>query len=500
MANYLDSKGVQTLWDAVKDADKAIKNTLEAKVKGIALEYSPSDKKIYLKDGQETQSTIDVADFIKDGMLKEVSIYEASSSNPITYNGETYVNGEKFLRFLWNGDAENLVNLVKLDEIAPVYEESSSIAIDGNNKLHVKEVGASLTKTTEAIPVAGGPLADLLNKAGITQIDANTDMQALLFQLLCKELWPEDPKFNDGSITTTISIPSLSLNGSQSSSTQIVEAGSIVPIGKTTISAASTTYSRRGWIDVDYGYATELNGDKIDSSTINATIEAGPALNDVEYTLTRTYTGFVNAANSTENATSSVNASSVVLEQKSMKVTDGECSVTASVTGPNASITFAEMPAYYICSNTGKTSDEQVLEAKSRIVMDSTAPSNSVTRKIKGVRYAYAGTIANGASNFQATSDGVRGLTRGAYDSKSMTSVTGPANCKQVVIAFPSSWGSLTKVSDNGAFGTDITGNFNMQEVEVEGANNYTTVTYKVYVFTPDAVLTNAVDYTITIA
>ena len=194
MAKYLDESGVQTLWTAVKKADTTIKNSLETKIGGLTLEYSVDSKEIHLKgsDGK-VQSTIDVTSFVKDGMLKSVTVLTASSSSPVSYKGETYSNGEKFLRFEWNADSDDAglkVNILKMDEIAPVYSGSSSIDIDVDNKLHVKEVGTTLTKTTASIPVAGGPLADPLNNAGITEINQGTDMQSLLFQLLCKVLWP----------------------------------------------------------------------------------------------------------------------------------------------------------------------------------------------------------------------------------------------------------------------------------------------------------------------
>lgn len=497
MAKYLDSTGVQTLWAAVKSADTAVKSTLAAEINGLKLEYSPDNKEIYLKDKDGVaQSTINVADFIKDGMLKSVTVLEASADSPIEYKGETYVDGEKFLRFEWNADADDAVakvNIIKMDEIAPVYEGSSSIAIDGNNKLHVKEVGTAQTKTTASIPVAGGPLADLLNAAGITEIDANTDMQSLLFQLLCKVLWPEDPKFNDGSISVSINKPTFSL-GSENST---VEVGTKVVVGATTISAATMSVENRGWVDVDYGYATALDGEKVDATSINASVKTAAALSSDNYTLTRTYTGFVDAANKTENATASVNADDVKLNATEVMVQEGECTVTATVSGPSSSITFDSMPLYYACSNTGTTSEEHTLEAKGEATKTSSKASNNRSRKVTGARYAYSGAVA---SNFQVTSAGVRALTKGTYSKGSMTSVKAAGGNTQVIIAFPATWGSLTKVIDNGNMFANITDAFTLHEnVMVEGANQYTPANYKVYVYTSDVVL-GEIDYSITIA
>ena len=497
MAKYLDESGVQTLWTAVKKADTTIKNSLETKIGGLTLEYSVDSKEIHLKGSDGTvQSTIDVTSFVKDGMLKSVTVLTASLDSPVSYKGKTYSNGEKFLRFEWNADSDDVelkVNILKMDEIAPVYSGSSSIDIDVDNKLHVKEVGTTLTKTTASIPVAGGPLADLLNNAGITEINEGTDIQSLLFQLLCKVLWPEDPKFNDGSISVSISKPSFTL-GSENTT---VEVGTKVIAGTTTISTATMSTTNRGWVDVDYGYATELNGEKVNSTSINATIKTDAALSADNYTLSRTYSGFVNAASKNETAEASTTAASVQLNPVEVMVAEGECTVTATVGGPSASITFNATPQYCACSNTGETSNEHILEAKAEATKTSAKATNSVTKKVTGARYSYVGAVAG---NFQATSAGVRELTKKANSKSATNSVTAGANMTQVIIAFPTSWGSLKQVKDNNSLGAVITDNFVLTDnVMVEGANGYTAAAYKVYVYTSDVRL-GAIDYTVTIS
>lgn len=73
-----------------------------------------------------------------------------------------------------------------------------------------------------------------------------------------------------------------------------------------------------------------------------------------------------------------------------------------------------------------------------------------------------------------------------------------PAGCKQVVIAYPATVRDINLVADKGAFGTDIKGSFVKQSVDVEGANGYTAIEYKVYVYTPAAAL-GANTYNVTI-
>lgn len=498
MAKYLDSTGVQTLWNAVKNEDSRIQSTLSNAIDGLKLEYS--DKEIKLLDLQgNTKSTIDVSDFIKDGMLDKVEVMEASTLNPISYKEETYTNGEKFLKFTWNTDGGSKVNVFKMDEITPVYSGSSSITITGDNAIVVKEVKANQTKTAEAIPVAGGPLANLLNNAGITEIDANTDMQSLLFQLLCKEIWPESADFSEGSVSVSFSQPSFSL-GSENTT---VEVGTEVTVGKATISAASTSATTRGWSGLDYGYSIADDNSKDSSDTFaNATVKTAAALSADNYTMSRSFSGFVNSANLSSSATASTDASAVSLDAMDVMVGEGACTVTVSATCPGASVTYNEIPERYACSNLGKTHNAQgevylKLDTKAEALKTCGSVSKSRERKLTGARYSYVGAVAG---NFQATSAGVRALTKKASTKGATNSVTAGENMTQVIIAFPSSWGKLQQVKDNNSLGAVITDNFVLTDnVMVEGANGYTAAAYKVYVYTSDVKL-GAIDYTVSIS
>lgn len=70
----------------------------------------------------------------------------------------------------------------------------------------------------------------------------------------------------------------------------------------------------------------------------------------------------------------------------------------------------------------------------------------------------------------------------------------------QVVIAFPTNINkTLSAVLDAGAFGTDIVGKFEKSEVDVEGVNGHTAISYDVWVYSPSTAL-GANTYTVTIA
>ena len=82
MAKYLDSTGVQTLWNAVKSEDSRIQSTLSNAIDGLKLEYSGKEIKLLDLQGN-TKSTIDVSDFIKDGMLEKVETVLVDDNNPV---------------------------------------------------------------------------------------------------------------------------------------------------------------------------------------------------------------------------------------------------------------------------------------------------------------------------------------------------------------------------------------------------------------------------------
>lgn len=247
---------------------------------------------------------------------------------------------------------------------------------DGTYKLIVADTTETV-KTTDEILVAGGPLADLLNKAGINSISPDTSMQDLFISLFTKELWPTNLVFKEGTVSAVIAAPSFTL-----SSTNLVEVGATVTIGKTTLSAATMSTTARTYSGFTYGYSSTNDNTK-DSSNTTITVNASnAALNSVNYTMKRTTNGSV------ENATANTNPAQVTLDSKTFKAIEGTNTVKVDITGPTANATFTSMPVYYACSNLGKTSEEHKSVAKDTITKTSSTPSNSKTLNVTGV-YPY---------------------------------------------------------------------------------------------------------------
>lgn len=339
-------------------------------------------------DGGKGKHLADIANSLPDNVIREVADFTTDGST-VTFNYEYDVKQESGL---FDGDAQgsktipsattsnagvmSATDKVKVDKIVTDGDGNKYLTDNGNYQELIEDTTETI-KTTDAIPVAGGPLADLLNKAGINSISPDTSMQDLFVSLFTKELWPTNLVFKEGTVSAAIAAPSFTL-----SSTNLVEVGATVTIGKTTLSAATMSTTARTYSGFTYGYSSTNDNTK-DSSNTTITVNASnAALNSVNYTMKRTTNGSV------ENATANTNPAQVTLDSKTFKAIEGTNTVKVDITGPTANATFASMPVYYACSNLGKTSEEHKSVAKDTITKTSSTPSNSKTLNVTGV-YPY---------------------------------------------------------------------------------------------------------------
>lgn len=339
-------------------------------------------------DGGKGKHLADIANSLPDNVIREVADFTTDGST-VTFNYEYDVKQESGL---FDGDAQgsktipsattsnagvmSATDKVKVDKIVTDGDGNKYLTDNGNYQELIEDTTETV-KTTDAIPVAGGPLADLLNKAGINSISPDTSMQDLFVSLFTKELWPTNLVFKEGTVSAAITAPSFTL-----SSTNLVEVGATVTIGKTTLSAATMSTTARTYSGFTYGYSSTNDNTK-DSSNTTITVNASNvALNSVNYTMKRTTNGSV------ENATANTNHAQVTLDSKTFKAIEGTNTVKVDITGPTANATFASMPVYYACSNLGKTNEEHKTEPKDTTTKTSTIPSNSKTLNVTGV-YPY---------------------------------------------------------------------------------------------------------------
>lgn len=339
-------------------------------------------------DGDKGKHLADIANSLPDNVIREVADFTTDGST-VTFNYEYDVKQESGL---FDGDAQgsktipsattsnagvmSATDKVKVDKIVTDGDGNKYLTDNGNYQELIEDTTETI-KTTDAIPVAGGPLADLLNKAGINSISPDTSMQDLFVSLFTKELWPTNLVFKEGTVSAAIAAPSFTL-----SNTGLVEVGATVTIGKTTLSAATMSTTARTYSGFTYGYSSSNDNTK-DSSNTTITVNASNvALNSVNYTMKRTTNGSV------ENATANTNHAQVTLDSKTFKAIEGTNTVKVDITGPTANATFASMPVYYACSNLGKTNEEHKTEPKDTTTKTSTIPSNSKTLNVTGV-YPY---------------------------------------------------------------------------------------------------------------
>ena len=339
-------------------------------------------------DGGKGKHLADIANSLPDNVIREVADFTTDGST-VTFNYEYDVKQESGL---FDGDAQgsktipsattsnagvmSATDKVKVDKIVTDGDGNKYLTDNGNYQELIEDTTETI-KTTDAIPVAGGPLADLLNKAGINSISPDTSMQDLFVSLFTKELWPTNLVFKEGTVSAAIAAPSFTL-----SNAGLVEVGATVTIGKTTLSVATMSTTARTYSGFTYGYSSTNDNTK-DSSNTTITVNASnAALNSVNYTMKRTTNGSV------ENATANTNPAQVTLDSKTFKAIEGTNTVKVDITGPTANATFASMPVYYACSNLGKTSEEHKSVAKDTITKTSSTPSNSKTLNVTGV-YPY---------------------------------------------------------------------------------------------------------------
>ena len=339
-------------------------------------------------DGGKGKHLADIANSLPDNVIRKVADFTTDGST-VTFNYEYDVKQESGL---FDGDAQgsktipsattsnagvmSATDKVKVDKIVTDGDGNKYLTDNGNYQELIEDTTETI-KTTDAIPVAGGPLADLLNKAGINSISPDTSMQDLFVSLFTKESWPTNLAFKEGTVSAAITAPSFTL-----SSTNLVEVGATVTIGKTTLSVATMSTTARTYSGFTYGYSSTNDNTK-DSSNTTITVNASnAALNSVNYTMKRTTNGSV------ENATANTNPAQVTLDSKTFKAIEGTNTVKVDITGPTANATFASMPVYYACSNLGKTSEEHKSVAKDTITKTSSTPSNSKTLNVTGV-YPY---------------------------------------------------------------------------------------------------------------
>lgn len=455
---YLGLDGVRHLWTAITDHDKDTLDAAKKAIKDLALSYDSANKKIILSGtGAENEVSIDATAFIKDGVLDSVQVITAGED----LNIDGVADGEKFIEFTWNADSGKTTSLLPVSDFAKAYMGSDSIDITNSNEIVVKSVDTNKTKVTEDIPVAGGPLADLLLAKGITSINAGTDMQALLFSLFCEVLYPESTTPTDGTFKSTIAAPVFTLkdkNGNNATSSK-VEVGTEYTLSQVYIPSeavpAVNTYPKVSGFT--YGYSAADDNSKDSSDTVvTGTANGDPTLTSTNYTMKIDYTNFKYANDSTVNPnqdaadidiTADADYSKVVYAGAKLAAVNGDNTVKVSITGPEAQGSFNAIEPHYACTNTGKTNDgtkpyyvSPKLDAKDNVKSGKASNSKTITVKA-GYKYFIGCYSDEVFANKVYTSESLRETDVKKSDFMNGTTIsyeiTVPAGTKGMYIAIP---------------------------------------------------------------
>ena len=453
------------------------------------VKYEDGFIKLYDADGAAIGKGFDASPFIVDGMIDTVDFVTDEQGNATTT-----------LRFTFNidsADSDNNKKVIDVDfaKYVDVYKgDNTSIVLDSASKtFSVNEVAATKTKTVESIPVAGGPLAKLFEKAGIdvSDIAAGSSVEDVLFSLLCKELWAQTLTFSEGTVASSIAQPSFTLENSG----KTVEVGTKCTLSEITMSAATPSVSKnRTYSGFTYGYsAANDNAQDSTDTSITAGIDVAAALNAGNYTMSRDYTQFNGATD--DAATANADASQVKLDGAELTVSYvGSNSVKVTVGGPTASATFAAMPVYYACSNLKKTKDavkdsegQYKSDAKDAKKVTSSAASNSKTLTVTGARAYWTGSVKTAMTEFTSATVRAAGESEDNHLTKALgtnvpATVTATGGDAQVVIATQK---EITEVFSKNQIGANVFGNFNHHTVNIEGVNGFTGIRYHVYEWAP---------------
>ena len=455
-------------------ADKVLRAGADGLETVIGLKYDSSAKTISLtgKNDEVIGEPIDATPFIVDGMLESVEVTEQ--------------DGTKGLKFTWNIDGGTTgvkkTSFVSLADFkATTYTAGKHIAISETNEISVTDMDTAKTVTTEEILVGGGVADPSLFTGG--KIPAGTSLQTILTQLLCKEEYPATVSTpGTASITTSISGGVLDHNGGK------VEVGTKVNLSAIAKPAADWKKVGSKVEGITYGYADDAAG--TNKSTATTIVKNwGDPVKTTDASVTVTYNGF--------NGASAPDAGESITAQTELTVGEGSNTVQINVKSEAYKISCEGIGSKYVCSNIGHFSEDHKTTAIEAIT-DRVVPAavKSESRTVTGERHWFLGAEP---SAIELTSANIRALGNNVAPTTGEITISIAEGTNAVYVVVPTGK-TLTKVSDIGAFGTDIKGSFISEgSVQVEGANKFAATEYTAYVYRPDAAL-GANTYKITIA
>lgn len=436
--------------------------------------------KLVDEDGTQAGSTVKI---YKDSALQSVSF--ADQKLTFVYNladGTSKTVDVDVSSFLAENEFGN--GLVVTDHVVSVALAEN---VEGTNdnylvmeegKLAVREIEADDTKLKKPIVVAGlSGQFGAGNYSNGNTIPAGTDIQTILQNLLCKELYPSATS-TDGTISNSIAQPSVTLSHSGT-----IEVGTEVSLNSATVAESTVSTTPNKVTGMTNGYSA-ADDDSADSTATSVSKEWSTSRTGNAYSMSATVTKF-NGGNTTATTPATVATRSMAATTLGYAA-EGTNKIKVSVTGDTFTGSVEEIPVMYLVSNLGNTdASKKTTKVNAQTNITPTAPTNSKEVSVTGKYKYFLGYSANTAFN-QFDSASVRALTAKTdwieidgtttivSDKPSMTS-----NGKSIVVACPAKYKLAT--IQNGV-GANILPNFtSIGNVDVTTGS--ITTSYKVYVY-----------------
>lgn len=300
------------------------------------------------------------------------------------------------------------------------------------------EVDASKVILTKDITMAGkytqvGNLTKTTTDSTGTFATKGMSVADAFTAIFSKEEYPTTSTSN-GDYTLSISAPTVNVPGM----TSIMEVGSELTFQAVTAPAQSVNKGNKPTVSgFTYGYKDTIDGVLTNNKTISVDWDVNPQV-DAKYSLNISKTGFSETELTNTTAENADNASCTVGENV-LKVSLGTNKYTVNVSGPAQTGTAAEIPAKYIVSNLGNTSESyksQVVASQSK---NKSGATNRTEKTITGVYPVFTNAVSNGASANTANADTKLVVNQSVFEID--YGVSKPNRCK---FAFPASMGDPT--------------------------------------------------------
>ena len=435
--------------------------------------------KLVDEDGVQAGSTVKI---YKDSALQSVSfadqkltfVYNLADGTSKTVD----VDVSSFLAENEFGDGlvvtDHVVSVALADHVEGT---NDNYLVMEEGKLAVREIEADDTKLKKDIVVAGlSGQFGAGNYANGNTIPAGTDIQTILQNLLCKELYPTATSTN-GRISNSIAQPTVTLSHSGT-----LEVGTEVSLSSASVAESTVSTTPNKVTGMTNGYSA-ADDDSADSTSTSVSEDWSTSRTGNAYSMSATVTGFTGNGTPVTPATvatRSMDATTIGC------VSEGTNKVKISVTGDTFTGSVAEIPVMYLVSNLGNTdASKKTTKVNAQTNITPAAPTNSKEVSVTG-KYKYFLGYSDNTTYNQFDSAAVRklnaktdwieidGTTTIVGDKPSMTS-----NGKSIVVACPAKY-KLDTIQ-NGV-GANILPNFtSVGNVNVSTGSIETS--YKIYVY-----------------